>query len=56
MLLRLDPATGRVLALLPIADVAQAGLVAVTGGHLYYAVPTAAGSRILTVPVPATCR
>jgi hypothetical protein len=49
-------ATGRVLAPLPIAGVAQARLLAVTGGHLYYAVPAAGGSRILTVPVPAACR
>ena len=49
-------ATGRVLAPLPIADVAQARLLAVTGGYLYYAVPAAGGSRILTVPVPVTCR
>jgi DNA-binding beta-propeller fold protein YncE len=49
-------ATGRVLAPLPIPDTAQARLLAVAGGHLYYAVPATAGSRIRTVPVPAACR
>jgi hypothetical protein len=49
-------ATGRVLATLPTADTSQARLLAVTGGHLYYAVPVTGGSRIRALPVPAACR
>ena len=49
-------ATGRVLAPLPVTATAQARLLAVTGGHLYYAVPAAGGSWIRAVPVPAACR
>jgi DNA-binding beta-propeller fold protein YncE len=49
-------ATGRVLAPLPIAATTQARLLAVTGGHLYYAVPATGGWRIRAVPVPAACR
>jgi DNA-binding beta-propeller fold protein YncE len=49
-------ATGRVLAPLPISATTQARLLAVTGGHLYYAVPATGGWRIGAVPVPAACR
>ena len=49
-------ATGRVLAPLPISATTQDRLLAVTGGHLYYAVPATGGWRIGAVPVPAACR
>lgn len=50
-----DPATGRRLATLPLPDLAQDYLMAVTGGRIYYSVPASSGFVIRTVPVPAAC-
>jgi hypothetical protein len=50
-----DPATGRRLATLPLPDLAQDYLMAVTGGRIYYSVPASSGFAIRTVPVPAAC-
>jgi len=49
------PATGRRLATLPLPDLAQDYLMAVTGGRIYYSVPASSGFVIRTVPVPAAC-
>lgn len=50
-----DPATGRRLATIPLPDLAQDYLMAVTGGLIYYSVPASSGFAIRTVPVPAAC-
>lgn len=50
-----DQATGRRLATLPLPDLAQDYLMAVTGGRIYYSVPVSSGFVIRTVPVPAAC-
>jgi hypothetical protein len=50
-----DPATGRRLATLPLPDLDQDYLMAVTGGRIYYSVPASSGFAIRTVPVPAAC-
>jgi hypothetical protein len=50
-----DPATGRRRATLPLPDLGQDYLMAVTGGLIYYSVPASSGFAIRTVPVPAAC-
>jgi hypothetical protein len=50
-----DPTTGRRLATLPLPDLGQDYLMAVTGGLIYYSVPASSGFAIRTVPVPAAC-
>ena len=56
-----DPATGHRLATLPLPDLGQDYLMAVTGGRIYYSVPArssvpaSSGFAIRTVPVPAAC-
>jgi hypothetical protein len=50
-----DPATGRRIATLPLPDLSQDYLMAVTGGRIYYSVPASSGFAIRTVPVPAAC-
>lgn len=50
-----DPATGRRRATLPLPDLGQDYLMAVTGGRIYYSVPASSGFAIRTVPVPAAC-
>ena len=50
-----DPATGHRLATLPLPDLAQDYLMAVTGGLIYYSVPVSSGFAIRTIPVPAAC-
>jgi hypothetical protein len=56
-----DPVTGRRLATLPLPDLGQDYLMAVTGGLIYYSVPASrsgsasSGFAIRTVPVPAAC-
>jgi DNA-binding beta-propeller fold protein YncE len=50
-----DPATGRRRATLPLPDLGQDYLMAVTGGRIYYAVPVNSGFAIRAVPVPAAC-
>jgi hypothetical protein len=56
-----DPATGRRLATLPLPDLGEDYLMAVTGGRIYYSVPASSsvpagsGFAIRTVPVPAAC-
>lgn len=50
-----DSATGHRLATLPLPDLAQDYLMAVTGGLIYYSVPVSSGFAIRTIPVPAAC-
>ena len=50
-----DPATGRRRATLPLPDLGQDYLMAVTGGLIYYSVPASSGFAIRAVPVPAAC-
>jgi hypothetical protein len=47
--------TGRRLATLPLPDPGEDYLMAVTGGRIYYSVPTSSGFAIRAVPVPAAC-
>jgi hypothetical protein len=50
-----DPATGRRRATLPLPDLGQDYLMAVTSGRIYYSAPVNSGFAIRTVPVPAAC-
>jgi hypothetical protein len=50
-----DPVTGRRLATVPLPDLDQDRLLAVSGRYLYYDSPASSGFYLRRVPVPAAC-
>ena len=50
-----NPVTGRRIATLPLPDLDQDRLLAVSGRYLYYDVPASSGFYLKRVPVPAAC-
>jgi hypothetical protein len=50
-----NPVTGRRLATIPLPDLDQDRLLAVSGRYLYYARPASSGFYIKRVPVPVAC-
>jgi hypothetical protein len=51
-----DPRTGQVLARIPLPDLAQDRLLAISGRYLYYDAPASAGFYLERVRAPAGCR
>jgi hypothetical protein len=50
-----NPVTGRRLATIPLPDLDQDYLLAVSPRYLYYEAPAGNGSHVKTAPVPAAC-
>jgi hypothetical protein len=50
-----DPATGRRLATIPLPDLDEDSLLAVSGQYLYYDVPASSGFYLKRIPVPVAC-
>jgi hypothetical protein len=51
-----DPVTGRKLATIPLPDLSEDSLLAVSSQYLYYRVPAGNGFALRKAPVPAACR